>query len=103
MLLLDHYKQCQQQSSAFICQYFFPLADCSTGKSYKATKEDCLLISTGVCSDLWTLANTFGYGSVLPDCSTLPNGMKIILSITKNLYFVQLPMIHLLSQFPLKA
>uniref|UniRef100_A0A1X7UEJ6 FZ domain-containing protein n=1 Tax=Amphimedon queenslandica TaxID=400682 RepID=A0A1X7UEJ6_AMPQE len=72
-LYLEHYKQCQQQSSAFICQYFFPLADCSTGKSYKATKEDCLLISTGVCSDVWALANNFGYGSLLPDCSTLPN------------------------------
>ncbi|XP_019859821.1 PREDICTED: uncharacterized protein LOC109588072 isoform X3 [Amphimedon queenslandica] len=70
---LEFYKQCQQQSSAFICQYFFPLADCSTGKFYKATKEDCLLISTGVCSDLWTLANNFSYGSLLPDCSTLPN------------------------------
>ncbi|XP_019853214.1 PREDICTED: uncharacterized protein LOC109582744 isoform X2 [Amphimedon queenslandica] len=76
---LEHYKQCQQQSSAFICQYFFPLADCSTGKSYKATKEDCLLISTGVCSDLWTLANSFGYGSLLPDCSTLPNDTQILI------------------------
>uniref|UniRef100_A0A1X7UEL9 FZ domain-containing protein n=1 Tax=Amphimedon queenslandica TaxID=400682 RepID=A0A1X7UEL9_AMPQE len=70
---LEIYKQCQQQSSAFICQYFFPLADCSTGKSYKATKEDCLLISTGVCLDLWALANNSGNGSLLPDCSTLPN------------------------------
>ncbi|XP_019853215.1 PREDICTED: uncharacterized protein LOC109582744 isoform X3 [Amphimedon queenslandica] len=78
---LEHYKQCQQQSSAFICQYFFPLADCSTGKSYKATKEDCLLISTGVCSDLWTLANSFGYGSLLPDCSTLPNAINNLSSV----------------------
>uniref|UniRef100_A0A1X7UPL3 FZ domain-containing protein n=1 Tax=Amphimedon queenslandica TaxID=400682 RepID=A0A1X7UPL3_AMPQE len=79
---LEFYKQCQQQSSAFICQYFFPLADCSTGKSYKATKEDCLLISTGVCSDLWTLANNFGYGSLLPDCSTLPNAANSTSSVT---------------------
>ncbi|XP_019853194.1 PREDICTED: uncharacterized protein LOC109582731 [Amphimedon queenslandica] len=79
---LEFYKQCQQQSSAFICQYFFPLADCSTGKSYKATKEDCLLISTGVCSDLWTLANNFGYGSLLPDCSTLPNAANNLSSVT---------------------
>ncbi|XP_019859817.1 PREDICTED: uncharacterized protein LOC109588071, partial [Amphimedon queenslandica] len=78
----EFYKQCQQQSSAFICQYFFPLADCSTGKSYKATKEDCLLISTGVCSDLWTLANNFSYGSLLPDCSTLPNAVNDSSSVT---------------------
>ena len=102
-IFIEYYKQCQQQSSAFICQYFFPLADCSTGKSYKATKEDCLLISTGVCSNLWTLANNFGYGSLLPDCSTLPNGIIIILSITNNLYSIQLPTTHLLSQFQLKA
>ncbi|XP_019854872.1 PREDICTED: uncharacterized protein LOC109583828 isoform X2 [Amphimedon queenslandica] len=79
---LEYCKQCQQQSSAFICQYFFPLADCSTGKSYKATKEDCLLISTGVCSDLWTLANNFSYGSLLPDCSTLPNAVNDSSSVT---------------------
>uniref|UniRef100_A0A1X7TFL7 FZ domain-containing protein n=1 Tax=Amphimedon queenslandica TaxID=400682 RepID=A0A1X7TFL7_AMPQE len=79
---VEFYKQCQQQSSAFICQYFFPLADCSTGKSYKATKEDCLLISTGVCSDLWTLANNFSYGSLLPDCSTLPNAVNDSSSVT---------------------
>ncbi|XP_019859819.1 PREDICTED: uncharacterized protein LOC109588072 isoform X2 [Amphimedon queenslandica] len=79
---LEFYKQCQQQSSAFICQYFFPLADCSTGKFYKATKEDCLLISTGVCSDLWTLANNFSYGSLLPDCSTLPNAANDSSSVT---------------------
>ncbi|XP_019854874.1 PREDICTED: uncharacterized protein LOC109583828 isoform X3 [Amphimedon queenslandica] len=81
---LEYYKQCQQQSSAFICQYFFPLADCSTGKSYKATKEYCLLMSIGVCSDLWTLANNFSYGSLLPDCSTLPNA-------SNNSYSVIIP------------
>ncbi|XP_019854875.1 PREDICTED: uncharacterized protein LOC109583829 [Amphimedon queenslandica] len=82
---LEFYKQCQQQSSAFICQYFFPLADCSTGKSYKATKEDCLLISTGVCSDLWTLANNFSYGSLLPNCSTLPNAVNDSSSVTLSI------------------
>ena len=66
-----HYKRCSKFALPFLCQYLFPLTDCSTGLSYSATREDCLSISTGVCADLWDLGLRFNYG--LPDCYSLPS------------------------------
>ena len=67
-----NYPQCQQVALPFLCQYYFPLVDCSTGVTYTASREDCNFIETGVCANLWKLAIRFGYDTYLPDCSTLP-------------------------------
>ena len=63
-------ESCAQVALPFLCQYMFPLSDCSTGTSYSATRDDCIMISKGVCADVWDLGLTFGYK--LPNCDELP-------------------------------
>ena len=91
--MIDKHKSCRQVALPFLCQYFFPLVDCSTGLAYTATREDCILIRTGVCADLWALATRFGYDHYLPDCYKLPYGKCIQISTIICLFF-QLQMIH---------
>ena len=55
----------------FLCQLYFPLYDCPSGDIYRASREDCIDISTGVCASLWNLANNYGYGNRLPNCQGL--------------------------------
>ena len=57
----------------FLCQYYFPLHDCTNGDIYTASREDCIDISTGICASLWNLAINYGYGNRLPNCQGLPS------------------------------
>ena len=63
-------ESCAQVALPFLCQYMFLLSDCSTGTSYSATRDDCIMISEGVCADVWDLGLRFGYD--LPNCDELP-------------------------------
>ena len=72
ILDLGHFESCAQVALPFLCQYMFPLSDCSTGTSYSATRDDCIMISEGVCANVWDLGLRFGYD--LPNCDELPNG-----------------------------
>lgn len=60
----------------FLCQYYFPLYNCNISLIYKATIEECIVISTGVCSQIWNVAVAFGYESLLPNCNNLPTGIQ---------------------------
>ena len=70
LAILVHFESCAQVALPFLCQYLFPLSDCSTGTSYSATRDDCIMISEGVCADVWDLGLRFGYN--LPNCDELP-------------------------------
>ena len=58
----------------YLCQYYFPLKDCTTDNIYTASKEDCVRVSTTVCATPWNIAVNFGHGHRLPKCNTLPHG-----------------------------
>ena len=70
LAILVHFESCAQVVLPFLCQYMFPLSDCSTGTRYSATRDDCIMISEEVCADVWDLGLTFGYN--LPNCDELP-------------------------------
>ena len=65
---------CRKAALPFLCQYYFPLKDCTTDNIYTASKEDCIRISTTVCATPWNIAVTLGHGHRLPKCNTLPHG-----------------------------
>ena len=71
-LFIDSFPECQEAAVPFLCRYYFPLSDCSSGYIYSASREDCIAITTTVCSTPWTLAITLGYGDQLPNCQELP-------------------------------
>ena len=71
-LFVDSFPKCQEAAVPFLCRYYFPLSDCSSGYIYSASREDCITITTTVCSVPWTLATNLGYGDQLPNCQELP-------------------------------
>ena len=72
---IDSFPDCQPEALPFLCQYSFPLVDCSTGRIYQSSMEECERISKQTCATLWNLAIVAGYQDILPVCSDLPKGM----------------------------
>ena len=66
-----HYKECRKVVIPFLCQYYFPLYDCSNGDIYTASREDCIDISTGVCASLWSQDINYVFEDRLPNCQNL--------------------------------
>ena len=64
--------ECNSLAIPSVCLYLFPLCD-SDGKVYLPSQELCQEISMVVCQQLWTLAETFGFGNQLPVCADLPS------------------------------
>ena len=63
----DH---CQRAASLLVCQSYFPLCNCESGRSYWASREECERISMVECEEEWTSARQ--YGIPLPNCTDLP-------------------------------
>ena len=59
--------ECQKAAVPFLCQYLFPLRQCTNGDVYKPSKEQCLYVSTEVCTKEWQLAEHF-----VPSCAIFP-------------------------------
>ena len=77
---LEHFPDCRLVALPFLCQYYFPLSDCTSGKICSASREDCVRISTTKCALPWMLA---GDSSVkLPDCQSLQPTSKCAVVIT---------------------
>ena len=73
-LTLGHNRECQRAALPFLCQYFFPLQDCTTNVIYTPSREDCIDIKTRTCAQLWKLAVIHGHGDSLPKCQDLNLG-----------------------------
>ena len=59
-------EECKMAGTIFVCQYSFPLCNCSSGEKYLPSREFCLYVSTEVCQQQWELAR----GEIpLPNCS----------------------------------
>ena len=58
---------CQKAAVPFLCQYVFPLRQCTNGDVYMPSKEQCLYVSTEVCTKEWQLAEQF-----VPNCTIFP-------------------------------
>ena len=73
---------CKQVAFPFLCQYMFPLCDVSTNDSHgdmlRPSVEECMKIREHLCKKEWILAKESEFGSLLPNCSTLSNGMIIL-------------------------
>ncbi|XP_019850445.1 PREDICTED: uncharacterized protein LOC109581108 isoform X2 [Amphimedon queenslandica] len=76
------FKSCAKVALPFLCQYMFPLSDCSTGTSYSATRDDCIIISEGVCADVWDLGLKFDYD--LPNCDELPKANALSTNLSTS-------------------
>ena len=64
---------CQVVGIPFLCQYVFPLCDCTTGDLYLPSQEFCIKVSTVACETEWKiLTNLPQFGNLLPVCSNLP-------------------------------
>ncbi|XP_019850447.1 PREDICTED: uncharacterized protein LOC109581108 isoform X4 [Amphimedon queenslandica] len=75
-------ESCAQVALPFLCQYMFPLSDCSTGTSYSATRDDCIMISERVCADVWDLGLRVGYD--LPNCDELPKANALSTNLSTS-------------------
>ena len=72
-LLSGESEECSISGFQFVCQFNYPLYDCSTNRVFLATREDCLTVSTEVCMPFWRLAIEFGFEEFLPNCDDLPS------------------------------
>lgn len=70
------FPECQEAADSFLCQYYYPLRDCSSGYTYSASREECIRVTASVCSIPWMLATTTRYREDLPDCEKLPLASK---------------------------
>ena len=70
--LPDSYSSCKTTGAPFLCQYVFPLCDCTTGDLYLPSRETCEKVSTVTCRTLWPLLEKLIQPLKLPDCSALP-------------------------------
>lgn len=52
-----------------VCQSYYPLCDCESGRSYFASREQCERISMAECENEWT--NATQYKIPLPKCTDL--------------------------------
>uniref|UniRef100_A0A1X7VWC8 FZ domain-containing protein n=1 Tax=Amphimedon queenslandica TaxID=400682 RepID=A0A1X7VWC8_AMPQE len=75
---------CLKAALPFLCQYMFPLLDCTSDVIYTPSREDCIDIKTKTCSQLWKLAVGYGFGSVLPKCQNLNLASATISSEANN-------------------
>lgn len=65
--------KCQAVGIPFLCQYVFPLCDCSTGDLYLPSQEFCVKVSTVACEAEWEMLTSLDqYDDLLPVCSNLP-------------------------------
>ena len=71
--LTDLFPDCQKEGYPFLCQYYFPLKDCSSGLMYTASREECTYISTEICKQPWNIATDLGFENLLPKCDSLPS------------------------------
>ncbi len=81
MFVSADFPDCREVAIPFLCHYYFPIKQCTTGDVYTVTQEDCTQISNTVCRTPWNLAITLGYGDKIPNCDSLPPR-----SITSNNY-----------------
>ena len=65
-----NYPECMEAAVPFMCRYYFPLKDCDNGLVYRASRDDCVSISTSVCAIPWQIASAV-FPDRLPDCYTL--------------------------------
>lgn len=77
-LYASTYPQCRSEALPFLCQFSFPLINCDTRQAYQSSKEECIRISTTICSVLWEAAANLGYADNLPICEDLPEGTLYI-------------------------
>ena len=85
-LTLGHNRECQRAALPFLCQYFFPLQDCTTNVIYTPSREDCIDIKTRTCAQLWNLAVIYGHGDSLPKCQDLNLGSYSFAIVVLFLY-----------------
>ena len=76
LTVLGASQTCVSHFIPFMCLYLFPLC----GDNVTVSREQCLLISTDVCSNEWQVALSI-FREQIPNCESLPNTKQGMLFI----------------------
>ncbi|XP_019850175.1 PREDICTED: uncharacterized protein LOC109580971 [Amphimedon queenslandica] len=79
----DVKEDCRIAGTMFVCQFSFPLCNCSNGEEYLPSREFCSYVSTDVCATEWDYA--YENGIQTPNCSDFISSGIPINSSTGNM------------------
>ena len=82
LTVLGASQTCISHLVPFMCLYLFPLC----GANVTVSREQCLLLTTDVCTNEWQVASSI-FKDQIPNCESLPNTEQGLLFICNSVIY----------------